>query len=528
MDMDKRVRKTIITGIMLLLFAAMAFHAPTAEAKKKNPSLSKKSVSLKKGKKVRISIKNASPKQTKWTVSKKGKSIITLVSKRKKTVTIKGKKAGSASVTAKITLKGKKRKTLRVKVKVSGKTVTKDPDLGKTDGEGEKTQIIAFPGNIKASLTDAGYVKLQWTWVTDAEFYVLQRRTGTGNWEELKNTAAVACTDRTVAENTQYQYRVKAEYKGMKSSAFSSPVTIRTGQVGDNSSVTTEPDPTPAPTPEPGSIEEPEIEAKYQYEIEILNDKKYTLYNKMNILLHIKTNNPNVGSFRIDCGSGKYVYHEEGYYTYEDEFFSVTPIGGYSDIHYKQKSDNRVEDGFVEAYTWQTSGLKNLVVQEKVGNKWVNTGTQYALNLKDYDIALSEWIKNVIKKEANDGMTAYEKIYCLSNYLIRTFKYPSIINDQDKMATLTTECCGCFWDTKIMDCVVATNTVGLFADELGLDWEVESYNGGYFEAENCGGSYAGASHVNNKIYIEGIGYIFDGCPNANNSMIPDNSWNYIL
>ena len=52
-------------------------------------------VVVKKGKKIKISIKNASPKKTKWTVSKKGKSIVSLVSKKKKTVTIQGKKAGT-------------------------------------------------------------------------------------------------------------------------------------------------------------------------------------------------------------------------------------------------------------------------------------------------------------------------------------------------------------------------------------------------------------------------------------------------
>ena len=467
----------------------------------------------------------------KWTVNKTGKPVITLSVKKKKSVTVRGKKAGTATVTAKLTLKGNKTKTLKAKVKVNAK-----------EKSGNVTVVNkrqnAFPRNLKVSLTETGYVKLQWDRAAGAHAYVIQRKTGTEDWKELKVTASLTFTDTTVNENTAYQYRVRANCDGM-CTAFSDAVTVTTGKIGNNSSKdpvpTTEPSTVPEETPVPDQepTKTPGDEPKYEYEIQILNEERYTLYNNMTVLLYIKTNNPNESSFRVDCGSGKYVYHEEGYYTYEDEFFSVTPVGGYSNIHYKESSnDSAVKGGYIEGYTWQTPGIKNIVIQEKIGNSWVNTDAKLVLDLKDYNKTENDWVKEVIQEVTNDDMTSYEKMCLLSNYLMKTFKYPSIVSgtesNMNKSVVLTTECCGCYWDTKRIDCVVATNIVGLFADELGLNWEVVSYSGGYFEAENCGGAYAGASHVNNKVYIDGKAYIFDGCPNANDSIIPDNSWDYIL
>lgn len=513
MNMYNNTKKIVFAGVMFLLFAAMAFHAPSAEAKKKTPSLSKKSVSLKKGKKVRISIKNASPKQTKWTVSKKGKSIITLASKRKKTVTIKGKKAGSASVTAKITLKGKKRKTLRVKVKVSGKTVTKDPDPGKTDGEGDKTGIIAFPGNIKASLTDAGYVKLQWTGVTDAKFYVLQRRSGTGNWEELKNTAAVACTDRTVAENTQYQYRVKAEYKGMKSSAFSSPVTVRTGQVGDNSSVTTEPDPTPAPTPdlEPEPTEEPETkpyEAKYTYEVEVLN--QFTIYENVPVVLYIKTDNPDPNDF-------------DNVYVSFGEDYKGGQLCTFEDIRYlepekiKSTDFDKVNGGWIYSLWFSSSGIKNVSIEEldKSGerNVWRKVDS-FQIEVQDGEQSLQNYCNNIIKTVSDESynedglgnwsaLSGQQKMERLEEYVISHMHYPRLGAETSLgylPVWIVQENVGAFWETGFADCGAANEMMCVLARTLG------------YEAYKQNTTLNGGFHIVAMVTIDGEEYKYDATP----------------
>lgn len=425
----------MITGMVFLLFAVLAICTPLAEAKKTTPVLGKKNVSLKKGNSVKISIKNANPKKVRWTVNKAGKSVITLSSKKKKSVVVMGKKAGSATVIAKVTLKGKKTKTLKAKVKVSESKAEKAPGVPKTETP-EKSK---------------------------------------------------------------------------------------------------EPTVTPTPTPAATPTLVPTATPKYEYEIEVLNNKDYTLYNSMTILLHIKTDNPDTSSFKIDCGSGKYVYHEEGYYTYEDDDFTRQHlIGGYSDIHYiyENAADGAVKDGYVEECRWNTSGRKDIVIKEKVDGVWVDTDARLSLDLKEYAEGKKEWVKNVIKNITTPEMSSYEKMCKVSNYVMSNFKYPSTLEgteyDLFHTPNLTSELCGSYWDTKRVDCVAATNIVGAFADELGLKWEVVSYRGGYFEAENCGGAYAGASHVNNKVYIDGKAYIFDGCPNANNSIIPENSWDYIL
>lgn len=511
MDMNKNMRKTIVTGIMFLLFAILAFHAPAAQAKKHTPSLSKKNVSLKKGKKIKISIKNASPKKTKWTVSKKGKSIVSLASKKKKTVTIKGKKAGTAAVTAKLTLKNRKKKTLRVKVKVAGKTVTKNPDPGNIDGAGKEPEVSAFPGSIKATLTDAGYVKLQWTWVSDAEFYVLQRRTGTGNWEELKNTSAVACTDKTVAENTQYQYRVKAEYKGMKTTAFSSPVAIRTGKV--NGSVTADPNPTPEPTakPDPKPTEDPEdkpYEAKYTYEVEVLN--RFTIYENVPIALFVKTDNPDPNDF-------------DNVYVSFGEDYKGGQLCTFEDIKYlesekiKSTDFDKVKGGWIYTLWFSSPGIKNVSIEEldKSGerNIWRKVDT-FQIEVQDGEKGLQEHCNNIIKTVSNESynedglgkwsaLSGQQKMERLEEYVVSHMNYPRL-GAETSLGYLPVwiiqENVGAFWETGFADCGAANEMMCVLARTLG------------YEAHRLNTTLNGGLHIVAMVTIDGEEYKYDATP----------------
>ena len=506
-------KRNIIVTVIIVLFAALAFHAPAAQAKKKAPSLSKKNVSLKKGKKIKISIKNASPKKTKWTVSKKGRSIVSLASKKKKTVTIKGKKAGTAAVTAKLTLKNRKKKTLRVKVKVAGKTVTKNPDPGKTDGAGKEPEVSAFPGSIKATLTDAGYVKLQWTWVSDAEFYVLQRKAGTGNWEELKNTSAVACTDKTVAENTQYQYRVKAEYKGMKTTAFSSPAAIRTGKV--NGSVTADPDPTPGPAtkPDPEPTEDPEdkpYEAKYTYEVEVLN--RFTIYENVPIVLFVKTDNPDPNDFdnvyvSFSGGSGSCGHC----YSYEDIEYSNTQEDKQS------TSFRKVKGGFIYTIEFQNSGLKTVEIQEldQSGerNVWRTVDT-FELEIQNGERSLQEHCNNIIKTVSDENynedglgkwsaLSGQQKMERLEKYVVSHMHYPRL-GAETSLGYLPVwiiqENVGAFWETGFADCGAANEMMCVLAGTLG------------YEARRQNTTLNGGLHIVAMVTINGEEYKYDATP----------------
>lgn len=126
------VKSEFYKPISYLLTAAMLLGAslPSAPAgaKKKAPKLNTKKISIQIGQKRTIKVKNTS-KKAKWSV-KTGKKFITLSKKKKKSVVVKGKKAGKASVLAKI---GKKKLTCKI-------TVTK-PDEDKKTPEFESSEF---------------------------------------------------------------------------------------------------------------------------------------------------------------------------------------------------------------------------------------------------------------------------------------------------------------------------------------------------------------------------------------------------
>lgn len=115
------MKRTTKSALVFVLTAGLVFgNAGTVGAKAKKPKLSKTKVTLTVGKKLKITVKKASPKKTKWSLPKKGKKIVSLSKKKKKSVTIKGKKAGKTTLTAKITV-GKKKYTKKVKITVKKK-----------------------------------------------------------------------------------------------------------------------------------------------------------------------------------------------------------------------------------------------------------------------------------------------------------------------------------------------------------------------------------------------------------------------
>lgn len=133
--------------ISYLLTAAMLLGAslPSAPAgaKKKAPKLNTKKISIQIGQKRTIKVKNTS-KKAKWSV-KTGKKFITLSKKKKKSVVVKGKKAGKASVLAKI---GKKKLTCKI-------TVTKPDEDKKTPDNSGSTPTPTPSGNPATSTPTA-------------------------------------------------------------------------------------------------------------------------------------------------------------------------------------------------------------------------------------------------------------------------------------------------------------------------------------------------------------------------------------
>ena len=127
--MKKNVNRALATVMAAALTVSLIGMPADADAAKKM-KLSKKSVTVTKGKSVKVTIKNVKAKKVKkLVVTSSKKSIATVKKSGKAAFKVTGKKKGSAKVTAKVTVKGKKKATkLTLKVKVND---AKQPDVPK-------------------------------------------------------------------------------------------------------------------------------------------------------------------------------------------------------------------------------------------------------------------------------------------------------------------------------------------------------------------------------------------------------------
>ena len=93
-------------GVMLTLSVLPADVDLAAAAK---PKLSKKSITVKKGKSVTVSLKkNAAAKKIKWKIA--NKKVASIKAKKKGKVTVRGKKVGKTRLNCQFVFRGKKKK----------------------------------------------------------------------------------------------------------------------------------------------------------------------------------------------------------------------------------------------------------------------------------------------------------------------------------------------------------------------------------------------------------------------------------
>ena len=137
----------IICSLTFVSLGITAFAGPVNAASK--PSLSKKTVTLKKGKKTTIKLKNARKRVILKSSNKKIVKIVKIKGKRRSTVTIKGLKKGTAYITAKV---GKKKYKCKVKV---GKTKPKAPPEPEPQPEPEENIEILPLSESSKNLTAA-------------------------------------------------------------------------------------------------------------------------------------------------------------------------------------------------------------------------------------------------------------------------------------------------------------------------------------------------------------------------------------
>lgn len=219
--------------------------------------------------------------------------------------------------------------------------------------------------------------------------------------------------------------------------------------------------------PANNQIEQSIIKPKYKYELQVMNSKDKNLYNDSDVVVYIKTNNPNSATVKADCGTGKLVKRED-------------------------------EDGVF--YTF--------AIKEKVGETWV-TAANIEIELKDKKKAEDEWLQSVIDEVTDSSMTSRDKMQRLEQYILDNFMYDRN-NEQGEIYLLADE--GVYWERRHIDCWDATNIMCLFADKLGLEskWTYAGY----------------AQHYYATVTIDGKEYDYDACPVSDTGWTI--IWEYIL
>ncbi len=497
----KNGKRTIIFTILLLSVALYA-GTGTALAKTKTvkvdmankASKTMRLAALSKANKVRVKSSKSSVAKVKYKKTKKNRRIV-----------ITGKKSGTAMVTVRCYLKGGKKKVYKYKVKVTKSS--------KTSQTGKKP---AFAGTLKASLNDAGYVKLQYSKIMGADYYVIQRKTESGEWKKLKTAWKTTLTDQTVKADTVYEYRVQARVSGTYTQ-YSNVVRIAVGKIGSNSNDAGNPSPLPSPEPAVPSVPTPKpspeptpYQAKYSYEVSVLN--QFTIYEDVPIVLYVKTDNPNPNDE---------VYVKIG--AHEEDVMGG-PAYTYEDIEYlKQEETNtsffkKVKGGWIYTCIAEAPGNHIVSVQElEEGgqkNTWRTVDT-FQIEVKDGAAGKKSFCEKVIQTVSSEdynedglgkwgSLSEQQKMERLEGYIRDNMNYPRIDTNGSYLGYNTIwiiqENVGADWETGFTDCGGAAKLLRDMANMIGI----EAYT--YTTTLN------GALHIKVQAVIDGQEYYYDATP----------------
>lgn len=503
--MNMKSWRRIITFTVIMFGIAFSVVTGTVSAKEKavkidiskSATQTKRPKALGKAKKVHVKSSKPSVVKAKFKNNKKDRRIV-----------LTGKKKGTATVTVRCYLRNGKKKIYKYKVRV-----VKSAKASQTEKRPK------YAGTLSASLNNMGYVKLQYSKIAGAEYYVIQRKTETGTWKKLKTAWKTSYTDQTVKENTVYYYRVQARVSDTYTQ-YSEAVKVSVGKIGSDSDKTDNPSPLPeptsgvpsVPTPEPSPVPAP-YQAKYSYEVSVLN--QFNIYENLPIVLYVKTDNPNPNDFDN-------VYVNIGAY---GEKVTGGPAYSYEDIEYLEQEETntkyfkKVEGGWIYTCRAETPGIHTVSIQElekgeNNNNTWRTVDT-FPIEVKDGAASKKAFCERVIQTVSDEGynedglgkwssLTQQQKMERLEEYIRDNMNYPRIDTNGSYLGYNTIwilqENVGADWETGFTDCGGAAELLRDMANMIGI----EAYT--YTTTLN------GALHIKVQAVIGGQEYYYDATP----------------
>lgn len=127
-----KCKQFLALGLAALLCVTPFTVANTGDAKAKKPKLAKTKLTLTKGKKTTLKVKNIKGKKTKVTWSTSDYQIVKLSKKKKTSVCLNAMRKGSATIKCKVVKSKKEKYTLKCKVRVKAPVVTDLPSMKDT------------------------------------------------------------------------------------------------------------------------------------------------------------------------------------------------------------------------------------------------------------------------------------------------------------------------------------------------------------------------------------------------------------
>ncbi len=266
---------------------------------------------------------------------------------------------------------------------------------------------------------------------------------------------------------------------------------------------------------------------KYKYEMEFLNE--YGFYSGLNIVTHVKTNNP-FNWYNFDDSEpylSVYVYTLDGKFI---DTFAGRP--DYADIHFDTEnygwSERKVKDGFLIEGSIEKAGTYNIVVEEKIPN---TTRTIQVCSKKvtvlDKDKEEKKYIQNLINEVTDNSMTEREKLQALEKYIRTNYIYyqkRAAVNDNLlNKAPETTP----YWISKEFSCYGSSSLMYKIGQELGytstliytsgIGWGGSDHRCTLIDLNNNGSYYKNGMRfedITDVIDIE-TGEFYDACPLPN-------------